>query len=106
MSVAARGVRRGAFTATETIGQRAGVDALHDRLLDLARQLAADGRHLAADVLRRDLVGTSDAELDDDVREALLRRGLDVADALDGVDRLPRCFFVTSRSTVSGDAPG
>ena len=66
---------------------RAGIDALDDRLVDLARQLAADRRHLAADVLRRVQRRHADVELHDDVRQAFLRRRLDVAHALDGVDR-------------------
>ena len=88
MSDTARGVSVGALTATDTIGVDAGIDAQNDRLVDLARQLAANRRDLAADILRRVQRRHADVELDDDAREAFLRRRLDVAHAFDGVDRL------------------
>ena len=69
-------------------GQRVGVEALHHRLFDLAGEQAADGRHLAADVLGGHLGRDPHPEQHHDVGEAFLGRGLHVADALDGVDGL------------------
>ncbi len=85
-----RGLRREA-RGVDTHRQdrhHAEVDALDDRLLDLPRQLAAQRRDLAADVFRGRHRRNLELELDDDVREALLGDRLDVAHALDGVDRL------------------
>ena len=70
-------------SASETIGKIVRVEPLDDRLEDLLRQLAADGRDRVANILRRLIDGLLEHERDDDLREAIGRRRVDLVDAAD-----------------------
>ena len=98
--------RRARSTRDRDDRHRAGVDALDDRLLDLAGQVAADRRDLAAHVLRgvhasRPRAGT----------RRRCSRGPPARSTRCGVTPstvliASSIFFVTSRSTVSGRGAG
>ena len=68
--------------------RRVGVELLHDRLVDVARQVREDAVHLVAHLLRGDVHVLLEDERDEDLRDALGGDRLEVVDARDRVDRL------------------
>ena len=63
--------------------QRVGIESLNDRLEDLRRQLRPHGRDRVANVLRRLVHVFREDELDDDLREPVGRRRVELVDAAD-----------------------
>ena len=68
--------------------RRVGVELLHDRLVDVARQVREDAVDLVADFLGGDVDVLLEDERDEDLRDALGGDRLEVVDARDRVDRL------------------
>ncbi len=70
-------------SASDTIGSVIRIEPLDDRLENLRGELRAHGRDRVAYVLRRLVDRFRERELDDDLREAVGRRRVDLVDAAD-----------------------